>query len=364
VDAVVETTSDDSSTVNEGSDEEELSDNNDDLSEREDDASMAESEQAEDDAVELYLEDIALWRKQTFSDARPLPAPCSIKFNPKKLLTGVVILGLSPFGNIRAGSKSLVHTNVADEEEELQEPSAFEAPASQAALPRALWLVDSLVSNKVVKINAGKDDSLDIYDTASLFEYKQRERPFTKGWARRPLSGDLYGKNAMNDEYYQLLLEMVRRGVTSKSDKMNPKQTYDVLFEKYRKYSLPSEQVIRNSIQGMLEKISKEDKLGGTAPASTGRRRGGKQGESKNLQDAEAFLAEALAKKIRQQGWEGMKPKRVLDRLLRKEKKLITSSKLTKSEMDILCKRMRAKFSSMKSQKKNRRANRKKKAIV
>jgi hypothetical protein len=151
----------------------------------------------------------------------------------------------------------------------------------------------------------------------------------------------------MTLEYNELLLEMVHRGVLNKADKMNPKQMYDKLWNKYHLYSLPSEHVICNSINTLLDKIAKEGKEPKMSCNKT-------KALSNKLQKTEEEIIVALKGKLSQKGWQRMKPAYVFARLIMKP--MMKKNKVTKKEIEDLSKRIRSRFSSMKTQKKNRLA--------
>jgi hypothetical protein len=67
--------------------------------------SMESSTQSEDDALDLYLDDVDQWKRETFSDAKELSQPIWDRFQPSNLLTGVKVLGMSSFGDIKTGSR-------------------------------------------------------------------------------------------------------------------------------------------------------------------------------------------------------------------------------------------------------------------
>ena len=112
-----------------------------------------------------------------------------------------LVLGMSPFGAIKASQNKKAGSA---EEETTQIENNTD---SRAALPRALAMVDKLIG-KCVKIHAGTDDSLDVYDEAQ--DYVLDANKYQTGWARRPLVGHIYGGSAMTPEYTALIYEMVK----------------------------------------------------------------------------------------------------------------------------------------------------------
>jgi hypothetical protein len=241
-----------------------------------------------------------------------------------------------------------------DEVDEKDEPPPD--PRSRAALPRALAMVDTLVASNVIKIKCGRDDNLAIYELAEAFELESSNDRlnFGVGWARRPLHGEIYGKSLMTDEYLALIKEMVQCGADDKSDKMNPKQMYDVLWKKYRLYSLPSENAIKGAVSAVLQSTAKGNAKSAPAKAT------GKL--TKKEAAAELTLIEYMKRKILQRGWREMKPAAVIERALVRKK---VCGRLTKKERTTLSSpAMRAKFSALKAAKKGKGSTIEKKALI
>ena len=259
---------------------------------------------------------------------------------------------MTDFGIIKPGAKTLIDgESLSDEDSDDDDDSAVisigskgtsKQDASKAAIPRGLALVGSLVGNNDIKISAGQDDSLAIYELAADFIIVDSKNRFKKGWARRPLVGDLYGKSTMAN-YYEEVLSMVRKGVENKSDKMNPCQMHDTLWQKYGLYSLPSEHSIRLAISAMLEKIKKE-KPSDKEPVKA------KSKLTKKQQTVEAAMKDAMKVKLRQRGWVKMKPQALYDRLVCKQ----IGGKLSKRDVAALSKLIRAYWGVLKSQKKKK----------
>jgi hypothetical protein len=93
---------------------------------------------------------------------------------------------------------------VGNKEEEEEEAhlwtAALNSTESRAAVPRALSMVHGLVSSHTIRIHAGTDDRLGIYDEAQGFIYDNLRHPFNRGWAHWPLIGDIYGRKTMTPE--------------------------------------------------------------------------------------------------------------------------------------------------------------------
>jgi hypothetical protein len=305
------------------------------------------------DLTAAYEDDIEEAKSVKFGDAKELPSPPSEeRYMPENTLTGARIIGMSIFGDIKAkDGKDKAKKKVAQEEDE------DDARPSKAALPRALRLVDFLVANHCVKIKSGKDDSLDIYSRASTFSLDMTK--YTMGWARRPLDGSgLYGESNMTVEYYNTIFEMVRKGEENKSDKMNPRQIYLELKARFKRFSVPSEQEIRTRITSMLEKIREKPK---PPPKKTKAPPKKKKGElAPRLIPIRSKFVEAMQKKIRQTGWQDMKPKQVVDRLWKEKIKPCISE----NDFESMHAELRSKFSSLKSTKKLKQAKIRKRAIV
>jgi hypothetical protein len=108
----------------------------------------------------------------------------------------------------------------------------------------------------------------------------------------------------------------------------------------------------------MLEKIDNE----GKAPAATCRKANVKEKASKKLQMAEEAMQEALNNKIKQKGWERMKPLYAFARLRKQFDGKAMS--LSKADKDELSKMICSHYSTLKSQRKAQLAQLKKKSIV
>lgn len=152
-----------------------------------------------------------------------------------------------------------------------------------------------------------------------------------------------------------LTTTMVRKGVENKGDKMNPRQMYDVLWEKYGLYSLPSEHSIRLVISSMLDKIKRE-----AIPMTKESTRAKPTKLTKKQQSAEVAMKDALKAKVRQRGWEQTKPMAAFDRLVGKG----IGGRLTKKDLAVLTKPARSYWTALKSQKKSKRDRRVKKAMI
>ncbi|CAJ1951102.1 unnamed protein product [Cylindrotheca closterium] len=76
---------------------------------------------------------------------------------------------------------------------------------------------------------------------AKMKEYKIADqwRPLeplmrSQGWARRPMSGGLYGRNYMNDKFKKICFVQFNRGIVNKGDKQSPTQTLALMKEEHQ----------------------------------------------------------------------------------------------------------------------------------
>ncbi|CAJ1947020.1 unnamed protein product [Cylindrotheca closterium] len=76
---------------------------------------------------------------------------------------------------------------------------------------------------------------------AKMKEYKIADqwRPLeplmrSQGWARRPMSGGLYGRNYMNDKFIKICFVQFNRGIVNKGDKQSPTQTLALMKEEHQ----------------------------------------------------------------------------------------------------------------------------------
>ncbi|CAB9519427.1 unknown protein [Seminavis robusta] len=341
---------------------------------------------SEDSAADLYLDDVDRWKRQSFGSAKELPKPVGDKFDHTKLLTGVNIMGKTSFGILKAGatttiqSTGMVGNEVDDDvtsDEENEDDGTEPAQASdqlrsksRAAIPRALAMVESLISSHTVKISAGTDGHVDEYDLAKDFVLDGKKTPFNRGYGRRPLVGDVYGWNRMTPQYHAECVEFCRKGAMNKADKMNAKQMYDLLFERHKSYMIPSEHTIQNKLQPMIEKVNKEEEekkqdekkktKGKTKAAKAKEQQEKEEPPSKEYAAAEKRALDAVKRKIKQRGSSLMKPMYVYQRLYSKG----VCSRLTKDEQKKLSDKVRGRWSALKSSRKNRRDKLVKKVLL
>jgi hypothetical protein len=307
------------------------------------------------DLSALFEEDIHQWKRQTFGDAEDLPVPHEASFNSQNMFSRAEILGASPFGKIEG--KLEMNDNSSSKFEKPEEQG--EGTKSRAALPRALNLVSVLVANNCIEIRSGKDDNLSEYGLTKGFDLDKSH--FRKGWGRRPLAGKLYGESHIK-EFYDEIYEWVAAGSRDKSEKKNPRQMYLELRRKYARYSVPMESEIRVLIDSVLKSLE---------PERTKKPQKKKKEEKKEkkeripecLEDQYKTVSGEMKKKVRQKGWENMKPMIIFNRIVY-EKQLLgkvstraglkTVAGLHESDIKCLSSECRKEFSSWKSARKKK----------
>jgi hypothetical protein len=361
-----------------GSDRDKFEDNepigdefvSDDLEAFEDTDSDADDEELLDDVYACYFDDIEEWQTNNFGDTDPLSPPT---FSLNNSLSGVKIIGMSSFGALNA--KVLA----SEDNEELPINGVHDygiQNPSRAALPRALHMVDYLAANNSIKISGGNNDDLEVYKLANNFALDETQ--FEKGWAWRPLKGTFYGESNMNAQYKAEIYDWVKKENENKSNKLNPRQMHLRLKADHKCFAVPSEQEIRTVIGPMLQQLKEQSKKQSKNKQSKNKQwkkqsndenqeeKQDEQSRDKNQQEEQdyPYTAKALEwcsgylkQKVHQVGWEQMKPKTVVERMWNLLYIDWPKKKFRKMEYN-------KRFSALKSARKKRHENVRKKAFV
>ena len=316
------------------------------------------------DLAALFEGEITRCKRHKFGDAKKLPLPSEAEFKKENLFSRAEILGASPFGAIDG---KVIETDGPPDKASKQSHDAKELDQeyhnpARAALPRALRLVPVLVANNCVKIRSGKDDQIAEYRLARDFILDQEH--FPRGWARRPLSGKIYGVSYI-EEFLDEIRDWVIAGNKDKNDKKNPRQMYLALRERHKKYAIPLEHELRGSVGHILKSL--ETEAGKKAKSEK------KPKLPEHLLKHYTAITDEMKQKVRQTGWQFMKPMEIFERIVY-TKKVIGSISTAKSrkkagiksgdEFSLLSKCCREKFSAWKSTRKHKRERLTKMALV
>ncbi|CAJ1967739.1 unnamed protein product [Cylindrotheca closterium] len=134
-----------------------------------------------------------------------------------------------------------------------EDEEAGKGHESRRVEDRAIGLALHYINSPECSITPALNDNMKEYKVAN--HWRPRETLMRdQGWARRPLSGGLYGRNYMNDEFKKIGIAQFNRGLVNKGDKQSPTQTLALMKEEHQGfYCYPGLHEIVRMFSGLVQ---------------------------------------------------------------------------------------------------------------
>lgn len=145
--------------------------------------------------------------------------------------------------------------------EEKKKKKIVEEYESKTALDQAISVAQEYFNTPECSIRPALKENMEEYILANQW-FPAEPLMWDQGWARRPISGGLYGKNYMNEEYKEICITQFNRGVANKGDKQSPSQTLELMEENFPGlYCYPGVHEIVRMYSGLVKQYKDHGKV-------------------------------------------------------------------------------------------------------